>query len=329
MEICKRPFTSLEIDLDGHAFTCCPAFIKDTFIGNFFEQNFSELWNSETAKNIRQSVLDGTYEYCNRELCRQFDPASEEEISSLSVMPPYPEIVTLAYDRECNLACITCRDYKYKYTKKKLQKYNDKIDTDILPLLQNARLVCLDGTGEALYSRHSRLLIKRIAETYPDIKFLLMTNGLLCTEKIFDSLGVDNFVSRLQEIHVSLPAIHENIYEQIMIGSNLEFVKNNLRWLALLHDEGKLNYVSCHAVVSDINYRELPDICKFVNDLHLSVTLSPYIYWNTFFGMDFNEIAVWKPEHPHYEDFRQVLKSLDISDYKVIMPQMFSDIRNS
>ena len=56
---------------------------------------------------------------------------------------------------------------------------------NILPILKQAEIVSLNGAGEALASKHGKKLIKAIAEKYPDIKFELRTNGILCCKKIF------------------------------------------------------------------------------------------------------------------------------------------------
>ena len=41
----------------------------DEDIGNIHDSSISEILNSDTAKNIRASILDGSFSYCNKKTC--------------------------------------------------------------------------------------------------------------------------------------------------------------------------------------------------------------------------------------------------------------------
>ena len=112
-QACVQPFTAIEIDINGNVFTCCPSFINYYNIGNIYEsKSLEELWNSEKARNLREKILNNDYSLCNLELCRQKRLESAENLTANSTN--LPKYITLAYDKECNLQCITCRDKKYK-----------------------------------------------------------------------------------------------------------------------------------------------------------------------------------------------------------------------
>ena len=68
-EICKLPFTYLEIDKYGDVRTCCKPYIRNLSIGNIFKQPFEEILNSETAQYIRNNCLNKDYSMCNLDLC--------------------------------------------------------------------------------------------------------------------------------------------------------------------------------------------------------------------------------------------------------------------
>src|SRR5689334_2971845 len=64
---CSKPFTNLEVvtyPRRGDAFLCCQAWLPVS-IGNIGEGSVADLWNGPVARDIRRSVLDGTFEYCN------------------------------------------------------------------------------------------------------------------------------------------------------------------------------------------------------------------------------------------------------------------------
>jgi pyruvate-formate lyase-activating enzyme len=67
---CLRPFTNIDITLDNRASCCCESWLPDLWgTGSMEELTLEEIWNSEQMQNLRQSVLDGTYQYCSKERC--------------------------------------------------------------------------------------------------------------------------------------------------------------------------------------------------------------------------------------------------------------------
>jgi hypothetical protein len=68
---CSNPFEWFEItQLNGRGgvYLCCPSWL-DTPIGNLQYQSVNEIWNGEKAREIRRSILDGSFRYCNRSRC--------------------------------------------------------------------------------------------------------------------------------------------------------------------------------------------------------------------------------------------------------------------
>ena len=63
--ICEVPFTSLEIH-DHQRFLCCASWLTK-FLPDDAKPN--EAWNSEEANDIRNSILDGSYRYCDDKQC--------------------------------------------------------------------------------------------------------------------------------------------------------------------------------------------------------------------------------------------------------------------
>ena len=63
--ICAVPFTSIEIH-DHQRFLCCASWLT-----KFLPENTKpyDAWNSEEANDIRDSILDGSYRYCDHNHC--------------------------------------------------------------------------------------------------------------------------------------------------------------------------------------------------------------------------------------------------------------------
>jgi iron-sulfur cluster protein len=68
---CSKPVAWFEISRsteEGQAFLCCPAWLEKP-VGNLLRQSVSEVWNSPAAADVRRSILDGSFEYCNTARC--------------------------------------------------------------------------------------------------------------------------------------------------------------------------------------------------------------------------------------------------------------------
>src|SRR5690606_29995681 len=68
---CSKPFTWFEVSRgteEGDVFLCCPSWL-DTPVGNLTRQTVGDVWNGEVAQDIRRSILDGSFEYCDAVKC--------------------------------------------------------------------------------------------------------------------------------------------------------------------------------------------------------------------------------------------------------------------
>ncbi len=319
-QVCAQPFTALEIDTNGNVYTCCPAYINEFNIGNIYENdNIETLWNGEKAQELRRKIINEDYSLCNLKLCRQKQLCQKENISEIA---PLPQYITLAYDKECNLQCITCRDKKYKNTKEQIEIFNKKIDSILVPLIKEAKILALSGSGEAFYSTHSRMLIKKIAIANQDLKFNINTNGLLFNQQNCESLGIRN---RINEVFVSLHAFDNNTYNKIMIGSNLEVVLKNIEYMSNAQKTGEINKVTINTVISDINYKEISKIVAFAKKLDIHITISQFYHWGTEFGKNYEKIAVWEEKHPNHIKFVKELKKINYD--KCFLSPLFQELK--
>jgi hypothetical protein len=76
---CSKPFKWFEVSQGnetGEVYMCCPAWL-DMPIGNLTRQSVDEIWNGEEAQEIRRSILDGSFRYCNRSRCAFLQTISE------------------------------------------------------------------------------------------------------------------------------------------------------------------------------------------------------------------------------------------------------------
>ena len=109
---CPLPFTELRIRVKGDCFICCPQWNNHKSIGNVFKTpNLEDIWNSEAAQEIRRSMFDQSFRFCNLELCQVEKHRYTDHYKS-AVLERGPGFIALNYDPSCNLFCKMCRDKK-------------------------------------------------------------------------------------------------------------------------------------------------------------------------------------------------------------------------
>lgn len=161
---CSKPFTWFEViqgnDI-GEVYVCCPAWL-DTPIGNLRYQTVNEIWNSQKAREIRRSIHDGSFKYCNRSRCpflqmvlkpvERIEDVTDVELKAsiekqLTVLPYGPREINCSYDRSCNLSCPSCRTEVIIERKKKkhILEVQNKICKEAL---KDAQLIYITGSGD-------------------------------------------------------------------------------------------------------------------------------------------------------------------------------------
>lgn len=300
--MCQRPFSEIEIHTDGNVYTCCPDWLEKYPIGNIFEvESFDEIWYSKKAIELRKSILNDTYTFCNVDICNK----KLDENIELIENPPYPTLVRFAYDIQCNLKCMICRDTLIYNNQHKIEEYDKLIDKVFIPILKNAKLMSITSAGEITASEHSQRLVKKAAEIYPNLKFEILTNGLLFNEDFCNNLGITD---RIERIVVSLHAMKKSTYETIMRGSKYNIVHQNLDWIFSLKRTGKIKDVCLIFVACSLNYKEIPDFIEFAKRNEVNVTVWEYRnHKNTVMANNFYKYAVWEKTHPQYNDFVKVI----------------------
>lgn len=323
-KICSRPFTKIEIDSFGDVYTCCPCYIQFNKIGNIWDENIKsieDIWNSKQAIELRQKILNNDYSLCNLNICREINIV---ENKNFSINPPLPEIVTLAYDKECNIQCITCRDKKIKNDNKQKALYNKKILPILVNLLQNAKQITISGSGEAFYSKHSRLLIKELAAKNKTAKFNIYTNGILFNEANCKQLCLTD---RIESVAISIHALETKLYKKIMVGSNLNIVLKNLNWISEQYKNGKIKRATINSVISDMNYMEIPKLIKLAKSLDICISFSIYYPWGSSLDKKYKKLAIWEETHPNHKKLKRILEEAKELNYeKCEFPPIFRQL---
>lgn len=321
--ICMAPFSEVEIDELGNINCCCAQYTDSYSFGNIFEEGFNAVWNGKKAKDFRRDVIAGKYTYCHTDICNfgRLKPRKSRPL----LTAPYPKYVTIAYDQTCNLMCTTCRDSIIKDCNMSSEQLDENIQKYYLPVCKNAKELVLNSIGECLISKHSRKLIQKVAEEYPNLEFNIMTNGTVCNEIVLNHLGL---IGRLSTIQVSIHATTKETYNKIARTGNFDCVMKNLKWLSEQKKKGVIPDVLINFVVHKINYKEMADFVKLAEDLDITASFWELQNWNCSKMLDnYEDYAVFHRDNPHFQDFLEILKNPIFDSKHCMLNSLFTELR--
>lgn len=314
---CAEPFQTIETTHTGLAFVCCPVWLP-TPIGKL-NNGPQALWNGAAAREIRASIVDGSFRHCNHVHCpaitnRMLPSRDSAEarryIERFEADDPldFPTKVNLSHDKSCNLSCPSCRSGLYLADKAKQKSLDELTDTVVLPLLKNAKIVMITGSGDPFGSNHFRNLIKRITpEAFPELRFDLITNGQLMNRKAWQDLDL---AGRVSNTHVSVDAATSETYKIVRRGGTFERLLNNLSFIRELRQSGEIKSLEFSMVVQAKNFREMPAFVDLACMYKADAVHFQMIRQRDIFSADeFKKAFIGAPEHPDHDDFLKVINS--------------------
>lgn len=316
-KICPIPFERLEV-LETSSHLCCASFLKPT-IGNLHEAaDWREVWNSESAEAIRASMHDGSYRYCDKMACPAIQsngllPA--EKLAARSNewrrivgdgetrIERGPEQVNLAYDKTCNLSCPSCRTSKYAADEATRRQYDALQELAILPLLKDTKRVTITGSGDPFASKNFRQLMERLtAEEYPELKFHIMTNGMLFTPREWERFP--ELHRRVELLSISLDGASAATHETLRRGARWEVMEKNLAFAGELRRQGLIDAFHLGFVAQVENYHEMGEMISLAERIGADgVYFGRITNWGTFSQSEYTRKAVFLPEHPEHARF--------------------------
>jgi organic radical activating enzyme len=319
--ICAVPFISLEVH-DRKRFLCCASWLTKYLPEDL---NVKDSFESKEANDIRDSILDGSYKYCDSQQCpflHQLETFGEIGM----VAPLYPKdkiptrlksqienhkngnispaTIQFSFDRTCNLKCPSCRVSLFTADKKKIDEVEATIQ-DIENIYgSSVRTLYITGSGDPFISVGFRNFLRNFDKTkWPKLKSIhLHTNATKWNKKMWDSMK--NVHSYVKSCEISIDAATKDTYEnKTRLGGNWDELMTNLKFISTIPT---LKRVKPSFVVQHSNYKEM----KMFYNLMISIfgNKSNVFYgkitnWGTFSDSEFKIHEIWNPLHPEHENF--------------------------
>lgn len=314
----------IQIDTGGHVRLCgCGAWMPIT-IGNILETPLVELLANPLAQSVRQSIIDGTYQYCNEKVCGVIQ---NNGLNTIESVPPniktlledsskfqIPYEISIHGDPTCNLSCPSCRTHVIKVSDEDIEKQNKIGELIFKNLLGSANEqtmhVIISGIGEIFASPMLLEFMNRITlDKYPNITFTIATNGLLC-EKRWDR--IQHLEPAIKRVIVSIDATCAETYEKIRRGGEWSVLLQNMEFLK---NKKQLNNIKLHTrmIVQNGNYKEILKFYDFSKEFDTDlIEYSRVTDWGTWSKAEFAQEDVFNPQHPNYEVAKDLINQVKL-----------------
>jgi len=341
---CHKPWEQTEIGDTfgklGKVSMCCQCWVTHP-IGFLEDNNLLDAWNSEHAQNVRQGVLDGTFEHCDEKFCPHIQngllPERDEILNNDTFLwdgvyemdsKKYrdiiknnetihhgPEYLHLSYDESCNLSCPSCRCEKIQFTEGPEYEKRKKIQETIMEYAfdtnnKHTIIISVTGSGDPFGSKIFReFLFSADAARNPNVFFNIQTNGVLLNRSVWNKLS--KIHKQINTLLVSIDAGSEKVYNEVRRGGNWSRLNENLLLLKDLKDMKQIKGFRTDMIVQQRNYKDMikfVQLAKSVNsDSAYFAAVRPWLQAEAY-REGFHKHDVWRNGHPEHQQFLDILK---------------------
>ena len=317
-KICLSPFVSATILINGDITICGCIDWQPTIVGNIFKQPLIEILNNSISQEIRQTILNGTYDFCNAENCGIIQSNQLNDYVSLDTdlknkiktQVGLPREIIFSGDKTCNLSCPSCRTKVIKLNDTEIEKQLELGNLVSKNLFSeptdNIILLTLSTSGELFASPMLLHFLNSInVDDFPNLTLHIQTNGLLAKAK-WQRLGA--FQNKISRITVTFDASEKNTYEIVRRGGKWEDLLDNLDFLKNKKMEQNFEFNS-RMIVQQQNYKQMKSFYNLSQEYMFDrVEYGRITNWYTWSFEEFKLQDVFSIDHPEYCTAQQNLK---------------------
>jgi len=272
---CSAPFIKFETLIDGTVAPCCAVWTQKR-LGQLDDQTADEIWNSESAQEMRESILDGSFRYCNKRQCTPIaegtlpkrdeitDPRLRRIIDNNETrVDTPPRWLFLSHDASCNLACPSCRNGIVGADEAQQSRFSKIEQTVLQPLLNSEEEVSisLSGQGDPWSSPHYRSILRYMADHDLNAKLSIHTNAMLMTEARWNQYS--GLAKYKPVVNVSIDSCTPWVYDVLRRPGKWERLEPNLAFLGRSRAAGIFGGFTINATVQLDNFHEIPALVDY------------------------------------------------------------------
>ena len=331
--ICSVPFSNLEMQTETR-YLCCPSWMTKKLPKNVSAKT---AWESDEANDIRHSILDGSYKYCDKTQCpflKQFleigNRGNTNALFHKDQLPinlklavdnfkkgnlNNPTNIVFSFDRSCNLKCPSCRIDLIVENSNGIDRVKKTINEIELEYANSIKTLYITGSGDPFVSVGFRDFLRNFDKTkWPVLeKIHLHTNATKWNKKMWDSMP--NVHEYIKSCEISIDASTKNTYETLTrIGGNWDELIDNLNFIATIPS---LKNIKTSFVVQTHNYKEMKSFYELMTSIFgnkVNVFYGKINNWGTFSESEYLIHKIWDESHPLYSDFVKEVNSFILKD---------------
>ena len=323
---CPMPFKMIEIERGGSTNLCC---WLPRSPGRMNGRGVMEIWNSPEAQEIRSSILDGTFRYCDLDRCPYFS-SGRLPLQKNIIYGPYSEIIRkrltkldtakvfLAMDPRCNLRCISCRNDFTRIDEREEAEISRIMDA-VMDDIPRITALGLSGSGDPFASPVlKKFIFDHDGAKDSHLKLYILTNGLLFDSESWERMKRSR--GAVASVQVSIDAASRETYEMVRLGGSFSTLMKNLLFLGELRRRGEIGEFIISFVVNAVNFREMKAFAKMGFELGCDQIAFSYMSdWLNLSEEKYRELAVHIPSHKEHGLLREVLSDPLFSDPRVFL----------
>jgi organic radical activating enzyme len=268
---CSLPFNEIFLGPDGGIKTCCSA---SESIGSLHEDNIETILQSDVARGIRQSVINGQWHpacvQCQRQEAQGARSERKSEMEEFVAEHGLPDQSTfklkrldLRWSNTCNLSCTYCYEYfSSKWAQLKGIKVNtikDENENSLFLLIEQHKptinSILMLGGEPMLQKQNARLI-----ETLTDRSFYMLSN--LAVPVQTNKVGQLLIKERLSQIGVSFENVGDR-YEYVRHGASWKVFDDNIKYIHERRPE-KFQRIEAHSLYSIYSAFNLVEFYEYI-----------------------------------------------------------------
>ena len=317
--VCPLPFERFEIGPSGDVLVCCGHWLP-TSIGNFLKDPIDGILNSAKAQKIRESMVDGSYKYCNHLDCGHMvretlplpeelqRPATRRAVAEGNYRMDGIEFLTFGFDQTCNLSCPSCRTHRIVEKVSASIEKARAVEEKLVGLLPTVRVLHINPAGELLASKPSRKLLELIDDDRcPNLVLDIISNGTLFTEQEWNKFpGIHK---KVRQLRISIDAARKETFEKLRRLGHYEPFIENMRFVSRLRAAGTIPQLNFSFTYQLDNFREMVEFVDFCASMNCNFAIFERLQNIAFSQDEYRRKAVHHPDHPLHAEFLDVVSN--------------------
>ena len=288
--------------------------------------DLKEIWQSEVFDNVRRSIVEGEYHFCNLEYCPEYKGEQKYFFTLEELQAQYPaiadyvtgatdaytggpELVNIAYDTGCNLSCPSCnRHVLPKLPRAQVSSFATSLDQ----LSDDIFYIYLAGMGDPFGTPHYYDWFKTVdVSRYKKLReIILNTNGLMWTEQTWSAVPAATRAFVRTAI-ISIDGASAATYDVNRWPAKWDELVENVGFISSLRRRDEIKMLRAYYVYQANNFHEMPAMVQFCRDNAFdAVFFARIANWKSMPHREYEELDVVNPAHHAHQDYLRVAEQV-------------------